>query len=407
LEVKIQEKVLYGNNNIVTLGRNMKRVLSVIVMINLIFIPFLAPYAGSEDSGDAMAKMPGWCPTNIWQYNMTIPSKLDPTGEPVNQTATIFVAGQGSYFADNGTEYRTFDAYYTTNTNETNEEYGFIYNRTQDHITVIMYNYKWAFSERETRLAKGTDIKNFSRILKITKYDPWMDQYNFPIMVGNSWNQSVVLNISTVIYKLNEDLEEYKADESQTVDTIATYYRCIGTKNVTVTLADNKYYYKPNQIVNWSRETFDCFMIKQDTELADSDGSYIIEYYNETVGNIVKKEEFKNGELYSTRCLVYKDYIYREYVEPVDPDDSQGSPYASFFLWAGLGIIVILLGVGIIRIRRRSLEEEGLTREEVMGLESRSEFAELCKEMGLSTKGSKSQLKKRLLKYIEEEESKE
>jgi len=43
----------------------------------------------------------------------------------------------------------------------------------------------------------------------------------------------------------------------------------------------------------------------------------------------------------------------------------------------------------------------------VVALENRSEFAELCKKMGLSTKGSKNQLKKRLLKYIEEEESKE
>jgi hypothetical protein len=401
LEVKIQEKVLYGNNNIVTLGRNMKRVLSVIVMINLIFIPFLAPYAGSENGGDAIAKMPGWRTYDIWQYNMTIPSK------PGHQTATIAVRGQGSYVADNGKENRSFDTYYITNVNETNEEYGFIYNRTQDQRQIIMYDYTWAISNIVTHIANGTDIKNLTKIKKIIKYDPWIDQYNFPIRVGNSWNQSVITNISTAIYKYDEEGEEYSIGDSQTTATITTYYHCTGIEPVSVILADNEHYYLPNQIVNWSREDFDCFIIKQDTEIDDLDGNYIVEYYNETVGNIVKKEEFKNGELYSTRCLVYMDYVYTEYIDPPNPPDPPGNPYASFFLWAGLGIIIILLGVGIIRIRRRTLEEEGLIREDVMALENRSEFAELCKKMGLSTKGSKNQLKKRLLKYIEEEESKE
>jgi len=109
--------------------------------------------------------------------------------------------------------------------------------------------------------------------------------------------------------------------------------------------------------------------------------------------------------LYSTRSLVFKIYKHNPTQVDYDSDDDDGgNPYANLFLWGGLGVIVVLLGVGVIRIRRRAVEEEELTKESIMRLETRGECIELCKQMGLDTKGSKKQLRKRLLKYIEEQE---
>ncbi len=272
----------------------------VLAVMTSITLTLLYTSTGSDSNEDVEA--PAWRPGNIWQYNMNISDVLG------NHTATIHVRGHGYYVADNGTKYRSFDTYYITNVNETNEDYGYIYNRTQDQRQIIMHDYTWALSNIVTHIAKGTDIKNLTKIKKIIKYNPWIDQYSFPIRVGNSWNQSVVANITTVVYKYTEDGEEYIIDEFQTIDTITTYYRCTGTKNVTVTLADNEYYYLPNQTVNWSKESFNTFVIQQDTEIDDSDENYTIKYYSERVGNIVKKEIFREGELYSTWSLIYYEY---------------------------------------------------------------------------------------------------
>jgi len=358
---------------------------------------------------------PTWRPEHVWQYNRTIAEI------PGNHTLTIYV--RWSVYEEGGKQVPAYEASYITNIVENSTEYGWTYHRIVDTRTLARSNLSLMISNELSYGIYEHSGLNYTRN-KVTKYDPWIDLFNFPIRVGDSWTVSsvadVTINNKTIQLKEGvdpsqidwnnltqeelEDLFELTELPVETYNkTISMEFKCIGTMNVTLVVADNPYYFWPDAIANWTTETYVTYLIRVQSDEEKAVGEYELWYYSDDVGNLVLIEKYSSsGDILSRTVLAATNF--GGYVPPIeDPFAKKEDSLASYLLWGGFGILMIALVAGMYRIRKREVEEE-LTKEDIEAIESRSELARLCEEKGLSTKGSKKVLRKRLLRYVEAKE---
>jgi hypothetical protein len=364
---------------------------------------FIIIIALSQNISAEKADAPTWRPRNVWQYNMTI------DGNPNHQTATIYVTGAGSVYDDDNVEHKIYDVNYITNVLENSDDYGHIYTRSIDNRKITRWpNYETSFSIVSTYVYFDYGREN-KTIRRTVKYQTFIDFYDFPLQVGDAWSFSSVVNTSTAIYKgasASTPSEEDKIKEFYVLETERYFFNCTGTEDVNVVLADDPEYYWANSTANWTAKTLTAIKIIQDDERNDSDGTYIVEYYNASIGNIVKRESYINGDLNSSRILVY--YVYVPHEDPYIMEDwTKNDSGSELTLCVAAIAIVIILLLALVIIRRRHLEEDKFTRENIESIETKTELIELCEEAGLSPKGSKSQLRKRLMAYVDEKEKEE
>jgi hypothetical protein len=284
----------------------MRKSLSIIaVFVLLIMVIHHIPYS---TVGQTMTA-PTWHPNDEWRYNITI------EGNPNQGTSTIHVSGAGSYYDDNNTEYKIYDVDYITNILEDSEDFGHVYTRTVENRKITRYpDYETAFSNSTIYVYYDHGREN-QTIRKTIKYSTFIDSYNFPIEEEESWFQISVVNTSTAIYSgatTGTPSEEDKNDEYYLNETKNYYFTCTGKVDLSVTLADDPLYYMPNSSSNWTTRIFTTLRIVQDNEEVDSDGNLSVVYYNESVGNMVKRVTFIQGNLDTSETLVYYQYIHTD-----------------------------------------------------------------------------------------------
>lgn len=373
----------------------MKKVVSIAVFVCLLTITII-----SHGLAAKTIEKPTWRTANEWQYNMTI------EGIPATQRYTIYWVGWGEFYDNEGTEHKSFEVRYITNIIEKSGENDRKYTRTVDARYITRSDFKLGKSLETTRIFYKENPENRT-ITTIINYDPFVDFYSFPIIVGDRWNQTSELKIERAVYR-GPDIKEENLIENSTEAQIRSYYfHCTGEEEINVTIADNPEYDEENVTSNWTKNTFKTLRIVQDDEEKDTDGTYTVEYWNTTVGNIVKRETFIDGNLNSTSSLVY--YQYKITDEPYEPKDLvfEEQPSELCLCIAAIALLVILI-IAFIIIRRRQLEEEDrFTREYIEDIDTKAELIELCEEAGLSPKGSKGELRRRLLSYAMEKEEEE
>jgi hypothetical protein len=337
------------------------------------------------------ADVPNWRTHDTWQYNVSI---ADYSG---NHRVTIRIAGWGEYLDQNNNKFETFEVIYSTNIAIYNDTYGVLEIRDRDLKGITRTEYKTTFSRQHTNYTYQFGFENYS-VRKVTDYSTMLNSFGFPLQVGKSWNQAVTSDITTQveIYKPT-GLELSVENESRNLNF---YYQCTEIRDILLNSTDNmETLLDPSIEANWTRESVSTFVIVQDDEEADTDGTFTVDYYNITKGNIVRREIWEEGELNVTWSLVFTDYIYSEdpFVPPEQPDED--SPEV-FVCLSGIALLAVLL-LAFLIIRKRSIpKEERFTKEYVEAVDTKTELIELCEEAKLSTKGSKSQLRKRLLAYV-------
>jgi len=345
------------------------------------------------------ADVPNWRLENIWQYNVTI------ADTPGNHRATVLVTKWGEYSDDNNTKFDTFLVSYITNTAFYNDTYGTLDIRDVETRHITRTEYKMTFTEQNTTYYYEHTVENVTEV-RITNYNQMIDFFNFPLQVGDKWQQSIIANTTTQI-KVKKPTSWEIVSEDVTHDTLVLYSECTGIEDITLTITDNEEALRDSSLpANWTETAVSAFRIVRDDEEQDTDGTYTVDYYNVTRGNIVRKEMWKDGDLNVTWSLVYTDFIYSEEpFKPPAPDD--GDDPGVFLCIFGIAILVILI-ITFFVIRSRSIpKEERFTREYIEAVDTKTELIELCEEAKLSTKGAKSQLRKRLLVYVEELEREE
>ncbi len=370
----------------------MKRTIFLAVLLCVLTILSTCPQASAET-----AESPTWQPWNKWLFNMTI------EGNTNYHRVLIYTHAWGEY-DDEGTTINTFVTHYITNTLLDSNEYGDIRIRADETRHITRLDYKTAFSEEMKTI--NYERNHEDRTIKTkTKYDTFIDPYSFPLNVGDKWDNTVKMNITTTIWEganLTKLSDENKISETVHTETREFYYNCDDMVEVDITLADNDKYYYLNQTTTWTEITFNTFRIVQDDEVSDTDGNYIVEYYNASVGNIVKRETFTDGDLNTTALLAF--YKYKKTDEPWDPPDRPPEGGSEFCLCVGAIAIILVLLFSFVTIRRRRFEEDRFSKEYIEDVDTKTELVELCEEADLSPKGSKSELRKRLLAYAEEME---
>lgn len=350
------------------------------------------------NAGAQGADVPNWRLDNIWQYNVTI------AAFPGNHSATVLVTGWGEYLDPNNNKFDTFEVIYTSNIAVYNDTFGVLYIRGRDLREITRTDYKTTFTRSYTNHTYQYGFENYS-VNEAIDYNKMLDPLGFPIEVGDTWNQVITAQVTTQV-------EVYKSsgpDISVGNETrsLNIYYRCTGIRDISLNTTDDmETLLNPNIKANWTEESVSTFIIIQDDEEQDTDGDYTVEYYNITKGNIVRKEVWEDGKINKTWSLVYTNYIFAPdpFVPPERDDGDNPEVYLCLFGLVILGILVI----AFIIIRKRSIpKEERFTREYIEAVDTKTELIELCEEAKLSTKGPKSQLRKRLLAYVDELEHEE
>jgi hypothetical protein len=375
----------------------MKRTINVALLLYIVIILGTSQLINAET-----AEYPTWRSTDKWIYNMTI------EGNPNYQRYSIYVREWGEYYKEESLVYETFETHYITRTLENSTEYGNISIRIQDTRHITRTDYKTAFSDELTYIQYERDHENRTIRTKI-KYDPFIDPYGFPLNMGDKWNQTVQMNITTGVYRganlSKPDDEDLVKPLSVVTETGEFYFHCTSIEEIEVAIADNEMYMYLNQTTNWIDITFTTLRIVQDDEETDTDGTYVVEYYNNSVGNVVKRETFTDWKLNITATLAF--YRYTKTDEPWEPPEPTTEEGSEFCLCAGAIAVLLVLLLSFVVVRRRRFEEDRLTREYIEDVDTKTELVELCEEAGLSPKGSKSELRRRLLAYVEEMEEKE
>lgn len=298
----------------------MKKILSFVV-ISAIFI--LGSLNAFEPVVGQSIEAPTWRPGDIWQYNLTIESS------PGHQTATIYVTGWGQFYYDEGTLHEAFDVRYIQNIIDDSDEYGRIYTRTDEERKITRNDYRLGYSFETTNILFEENHDNLT-IVRLTKYNPLLDIYAFPINPGETWNQTCELNISRTVYRGMIKSEDNIIEESIASELKSYYFTCTGMEEIILTLADNPDVLShdisiENLSVNWTDYMLRTYRIVQDDEEMDTDGTYVVEYYNASVGNIVMREIFTNGSLNTTAFLVYYEYTSGGPIEPVSHPENEGN----------------------------------------------------------------------------------
>jgi hypothetical protein len=133
------------------------------------------------------ADVPNWRTSTIWQYNVTI------ADQPGNNKATIINVGWGDYTDPNGIVFDTWNIYYTLNTAHSNESYGTLNIRDSDQRSVTRFDYKTGFSTRKVTHNYTFGQENIT-VWYITNYFPLINTFNFPLQVGNQWQNEIYYN---------------------------------------------------------------------------------------------------------------------------------------------------------------------------------------------------------------------
>jgi hypothetical protein len=185
------------------------------------------------------------------------------------------------------------------------------------------------------------------------------------------------------------------------------YNFCTGIEEILLNETDNQEILLGSSVeVNWTKEEAKAFRILQDDEEQDTDGNYKVLYYNITRGNFVRKEIWEEGQLNVTWSLVYTDYFFSTEPEELKLFEEDSNPEV-FVCISGIVFLTILI-IAFIIIRKRSIPKgERFTKEYIEAVDTKTELIELCEEAKLSTKGAKSQLRKRLIAYVDELEREE
>ncbi len=316
----------------------MKKALDTIVILTLIF---LSSFIASESTMGQPVEAPTWRVYDLWIYNLTI------EGNPNHNYMTTYVTGEGYIFDDNGTLHPNFDVSYVQIILEDSVEYGHINVSIWDTRRVTRDNQSLVSSEETTYMRYEYGHENYT-LEKIIEYDPFMDFYAFPIESGEKWNQTVNQNVSITIMNATS-VSSTMYNESKTF-----YFHCTGTENVKVFLADYDGYFLANAPVNWTETTFTTLRIVQDDEEMDTDGTYVVVYHSEMVGNIVKREVFTDGSLNTTALLAYYEYAAGETVEDEGNGQHRGwLDKIKDILWVILLVILIIMIVLLVFFKKR------------------------------------------------------
>ena len=342
------------------------------------------------------ADVPNWRTSTIWQYNVTI------ADQPGNNKATIKNVGWGDYTDPNGTKFDTWNIYYTLNTAHSNESYGTLNIRDSDQRSVTRFDYKTGFSTRKVTHNYTFGQENIT-VWYITNYFPLIDTFNFPLQVGNQWQDEIYYNTTIEVKSASHELISQDVEKG----TYMIYNFCTGIEELLLNETDNQEILLGSSVeVNWTKEEAKAFRILQDDEEQDTDGNYKVLYYNITRGNFVRKEIWEEGQLNVTWSLVYTDYLFSTEPEELKLFEEDSNPEV-FVCISGIVFLTILI-IAFIIIRKRSIPKgERFTKEYIEAVDTKTELIELCEEGKLSTKGAKSQLRKRLIAYVDELEREE
>jgi hypothetical protein len=309
------------------------------------------------------------------------------------------VAGYGTYYDLSNDEFDTFEVIYTSSKAYYNDTFGVLDIRTRELRGITRVDYKTTFIRGYTNHIYQYGFDNYS-VNQTYDYDKMLDPFGFPIRVGDTWNQVITAQVTTQVEVHTSNGTDISVENETRILTF--YYRCTGIGDVTLNTTDDmESLINPNIEANWTVETASAYIIIQDDEEQDTDGTYTADYYNITKGNVVRKEIWEDGAINETWSLVYTNYIYAPdpFVPPDPPDDSNPEVFLCLF---GL-VILALLVIAYIVVRRRSIPgKDRFTKEYIGAVETKTELIELCEEAKLSTKGAKSQLRKRLLAYVAE-----
>lgn len=365
--------------------------IAIIILITVSMI-------STRDSMDARAQgadVPNWRTGTIWQYNITI---ADQTG---NHKATLKNAGWGDYTDPNGTVFDTWNIFYTLNTVHSNESFGTLKIRDSDQRSVTRFDYKTGFSTRKVTYNYTYGKENIT-VWYITNYYPLIDTFNFPLQVGDQWLNEIYYNTTIEVKSAIDELISQDIEKG----TFVIYNNCTGIEEILLNETDNQEILLGFSVeVNWTKDEVEAFRIIQDDEEQDTDGNYKVFYYNFTRGNFVRKEFWENHQLNMTWSLVYTDYFFSPEAEEYE-ESGEDNPEV-FLCLSGIVFLAIIV-IAFMIIRKRSIPKgERFTKEYIEAVDTKTELIELCEEAKLSTKGAKSQLRKRLLAYVAELEREE
>jgi hypothetical protein len=369
-------------------------IMSIAILIFIISVVLQSTYFTNEVSAQS-ADVPNWRTGTIWQYNITI---ADQTG---NHKATIKNAGWGEYTDPNGTVFNTWNIFYTLNTAHSNESFGTLNIRDSDQRSVTRYDYKTGFSTRKVTYNYTYGEENIT-VWYITNYYPLINTFNFPLQVGDQWHNEIYYNTTIEVKSASDELISQDIEKG----TFMEYNICTIVTDILLNETDNQEILLGYNIeVNWTKEVVKALKILQDDEEQDTDGNYKVFYYNFTRGNFVRKEFWENHQLNMTWSLVYTDYFFSPEAEEYE---ESGEDNPEVFLCISGIVILAILAITFVIIRKRSIPKgDRFTKEYIEAVDTKTELVELCEEAKLSTKGAKSQLRKRLIAYVGELEVEE